>query len=243
MRQESEIRIEGLVKRYGEVEAVRGLGLSAGPGSVTGLLGPNGSGKTTTLRCLLGLARPTAGRAEIGGVPYARIPRPTSVVGAVLEGRAAHPAWTGRRHLDVYRRLAGVPAGRVGEVLAEVGLDAAADRRIRGYSTGMRRRLDLATALLGDPGVLILDEPGNGLDPAGAAWLRRLLRARADAGATVLVSSHLLAEVARTVDRVAIVHRGAVAAEGALDEVAPEGTDLEAVYLELTGASEAEMAA
>ena len=234
------VTVRSLTKSFGDVQALRGLSFSAPPGAVTGLLGPNGSGKTTALRCLLGLARPASGLAEIGGRRYAALPDPPAAVGASLDATAAHPAWTGRRHLEIYRRAAGAPRRRTSEVLEEVGLTAAADRRIGGYSTGMRRRLDLATALLGDPGVLVLDEPGNGLDPAGTAWLRGFLRARADAGGTVLVSSHLLAEIGQTVDRVVVMDRGRACAEGPLAEVAGD-RGLEAAFLDLTGATGAEV--
>ncbi|MFW5420141.1 ATP-binding cassette domain-containing protein [Nocardiopsis sp. CNT-189] len=234
------VDVRSLAKSFGEVRALRGLSFSAPPGAVTGLLGPNGAGKTTALRCLLGLVRPSAGRAEIGGRRYAALPDPSAAVGASLDAGAAHPAWTGRRHLEIYRRAAGAPSRRTAEVLEEVGLTAAADRRIGGYSTGMRRRLALATALLGDPGVLVLDEPGNGLDPAGAAWLRGFLRARAAAGGTVLVSSHLLAEIAQTADRVVVMDRGRALAEGTLAEVAGD-RGLEASFLALTETAASEV--
>jgi ABC-2 type transport system ATP-binding protein len=175
---------------------------------VTALLGPNGAGKTTTFRVLLGLARPTAGRALIEGRPYEELERPRQTVGAVLESSGFHPARTGRDHLRVVATAAGIPRSRVDELLAFVGLARAADRRVGGYSTGMRQRLAVAGALLGDPRVVVLDEPSSGLDPEGVAWMRRLLRELAGEGRCVLLASHLLAEVVQTADRVLIIARG-----------------------------------
>jgi ABC-2 type transport system ATP-binding protein len=189
------------------------------PGSVTGFLGPNGAGKTTTLRMLLGLERPDAGTARFNGAEYTRLPEPVRTVGAVLE-TAFHPARSGRNHLRVYCRAAGLPLSRADEVLVQVGLAEAGRRRAGGYSLGMRQRLALATALLGDPAVLVLDEPANGLDPEGIQWLRGFIRHLAhDQGRTVLVSSHLLSEVEQTVDRVVIVGAGRLVREGSMAEL------------------------
>jgi ABC-2 type transport system ATP-binding protein len=189
------ISVRGLTKRFGSVTAVDDLSFDVPPGTITGFVGPNGAGKTTTLRIVLGLARPTAGTALVNGMPYVRLDQPARHVGAVLEASGFHPGRTARDHLRVLAGRGGIPAGRVPEVLAEVDLAKAASRRVGGFSLGMRQRLALAGALLGDPGILVLDEPTNGLDPAGVHWLRTFLRARVDGGGTVLVSSHLLAEL------------------------------------------------
>jgi ABC-2 type transport system ATP-binding protein len=224
------LSVTHLTKRYGDVLAVDDLTFALEPGSITGLLGPNGAGKTTTLRLLLGLATPTAGTALVLGRPYRELEAPSRRVGAVLESGDFDPGRSGRNHLRALALAAGIAFERVDEVLALVELDAAADRRVRTYSLGMRQRLGLAGALLGDPGLLILDEPANGLDPAGVHWLRGFLRQFADAGRTVLICSHVLAEVAQTVDAVLILSAGRLVAERRLDELA----DLEALYLELT---------
>jgi ABC-2 type transport system ATP-binding protein len=223
------IGVRGLTKRFGKVTAVRDLTFDVG-GGVTGFLGPNGAGKTTTLRMLLGLIRPTAGTATIGGRRYADLPHPRRVVGAVLEASGFHPGRSAREHLRILATLAGVTGDRVEAVLDEVDLTGDAHRRVGGFSLGMRQRLSLASALLGDPGVLVLDEPANGLDPAGMAWLRGLLRRLAGEGRTVLISSHVLAEVAQLVDTVVILGGGTLRYAGP-----PEG-DLEATFLKLTGA-------
>jgi ABC-2 type transport system ATP-binding protein len=202
------IEVAGLTKRFGDLVAVDDLSFTAPAGQVTAILGPNGAGKTTTFRVLLGLARPTAGRALIDGRPYAELERPRQTVGAVLESSGFHPARTGRDHLRVVATAAGIPRSRVDELLAFVGLARAADRRVGGYSTGMRQRLAVAGALLGDPGVVVLDEPTSGLDPEGVAWMRRLLREFAAEGRCVVVASHLLAEVAQAADRVVIIAKG-----------------------------------
>jgi ABC-2 type transport system ATP-binding protein len=215
-----EIAVRGLSKRFGSVDAVDGLTFDVPSGKVTGFLGPNGAGKTTTLRMLLGLVHPTAGQVWIGGRPYDQLPRPRRMVGAVLEASGAHPGRRGRDHLRVLAQVTGVPDTRVDQVLEQVDLHTAANRRVGGYSLGMRQRLALAEALLGDPQILILDEPGNGLDPAGMAWLRGLLRRMAGQGRTVLVSSHVLAEVAQTVDRVVIIHQGSLRFAGTLPQLA-----------------------
>jgi ABC-2 type transport system ATP-binding protein len=213
------IEVDGLSKRFGKTQAVAGLGFRVEPGTITGFLGPNGAGKSTTLRALLGLVRPDAGSATILGVPYRELDRPLQRVGAVLEASEVHPGRSGRNHLRVQAVVAGIPRSRVEEVLSLVELSASAKRRVKGYSLGMRQRLGLATALLGDPEVLVLDEPANGLDPAGIRWLRDLLRALAAEGRTILVSSHVLAEVAQTVDRVVIIHRGKLVRQAPITEV------------------------
>jgi ABC-2 type transport system ATP-binding protein len=202
------IEVAGLTKRFGDLAAVDDLAFTAPAGQVTAVLGPNGAGKTTTFRMLLGLARPTAGRALIDGRPYAELERPRQAVGAVLDSSGFHPARTGRDHLRVVATAAGIPRSRVDELIAFVGLTRAADRRVGGYSTGMRQRLAVAGALLGDPRVVVLDEPTSGLDPEGVAWMRRLLREFAAEGRCVLLASHLLAEVVQTADRVLIIARG-----------------------------------
>jgi ABC-2 type transport system ATP-binding protein len=201
---------------------------------VTGFLGPNGSGKTTTLRIVLGLVRADAGAALIGGVPYGRLAQPRRMVGAMLEATGFHPGRRARDHLRVLAGAAGIPGRRVDEVLEQVGLAPAARRRVREFSLGMRQRLGLAAALLGDPAVLLLDEPANGLDPGGIAWLRGLLRGLADEGRTVIVASHVLSEVAQTVDRVVIVSSGQVRFAGPLGEIGATNTALESAFLKLT---------
>jgi len=202
------IEIRALTKRFGPVVAVDRLSFAVRPGTVTAFLGPNGAGKTTTLRCLLGLVAPTSGQALIGGRRYADLADPTGTVGAVLEGTGANPGRSGRDHLRVQALAAGHDTARIDELLALVGLTEVARRRVAGYSLGMRQRLALATALLGRPGVLVLDEPANGLDPEGVRWLRSLLRSFADGGGTVLVSSHVLAEVAVIADEVVLLSHG-----------------------------------
>ena len=221
-----QVRVEatGLSKSFGAVRAVTDLGFTVEPGSVTGFLGPNGAGKTTTLRMLVGLERPDAGTAAFDGVPYAALREPVRTVGAVLE-TAFHPARSGRDHLRVYCRAAGLPVQRADETLAQVGLTDAGRRRAGGYSLGMRQRLALATALLGDPAVLVLDEPANGLDPEGIQWLRGFLSWLAhEQGRTVLISSHLLAEVEQIVDRVVIVGAGRLVREGSMAELRAAAT-------------------
>ncbi len=222
-----------LTKHYGELVAVDELTFSLRSGTVTGFLGPNGAGKTTTLRLLLGLAEPTAGEVLVFGHRYRELDDPARRVGAVLESNDFHPGRSGRDHLRVLALAAEIPSSRVEEVLELVELDSAADRRVKTYSLGMRQRLGLAAALLGDPELLVLDEPANGLDPAGVQWLRRFLRLFAEQGRTVLVSSHMLAEVAQTVDRVVILNRGRRVASGRLDELTGGGKTLEDTYLEL----------
>ena len=213
------IEVVDLTKRYGKVLAVDRLSFRVEPGTITGFLGPNGAGKSTTLRSVLGLVHPDAGGATVLGRAYRELDRPLHQVGAVLEASEVHPGRSGRNHLRVLAAASGVPRSRVEEVLALVELTAAAKRRVKGYSLGMRQRLGLATALLGDPEVLVLDEPANGLDPAGVRWLRDLLRSLAAEGRTILVSSHVLAEVAQTVDRVVIIHRGKLIQQATIAEV------------------------
>ena len=213
------IEVVDLTKRYGKVLAVDRLSFRVEPGTITGFLGPNGAGKSTTLRSVLGLVHPDAGGATVLGRTYRELDRPLHQVGAVLEASEVHPGRSGRNHLRVLAAASGVPRSRVEEVLALVELTAAAKRRVKGYSLGMRQRLGLATALLGDPEVLVLDEPANGLDPAGVRWLRDLLRSLAAEGRTILVSSHVLAEVAQTVDRVVIIHRGKLIQQATIAEV------------------------
>jgi ABC-2 type transport system ATP-binding protein len=213
------IEVTGLSKRFGKTQAVSELSFRVEPGTITGFLGPNGAGKSTTLRAVLGLVHPDAGGATVLGVRYRELDRPLHRVGAVLEASEVHPGRSGRNHLRVLAAAAGIPPSRVEEVLALVELTAAAKRRVKGYSLGMRQRLGLATALLGDPEVLVLDEPANGLDPAGVRWLRDLLRSLAAEGRTILVSSHVLAEVAQTVDRVVIIHRGSLVQQASIAEV------------------------
>ena len=213
------IEVERLTKRYGKLTAVDDLSFSVSRGSVTGFLGPNGAGKSTTLRAILGLANPTSGRTLVFGTDYRRLPDASLRVGAVLEASDFHPGRSGRDHLRSLALAAGIPFSRVEDVLLLVELEAAAGRRVKGYSLGMRQRLGLASALLGEPELLVLDEPANGLDPEGMRWLRDFLRAFAANGGSVLVSSHVLAEVEQTVDRVVIINHGRFVAEAALAEL------------------------
>ena len=223
-----------LTKRYGDVVAVEELSFALERGTITGFLGPNGAGKTTTLRLLLGLAQPTAGEALVFGRRYQELENPMHRVGAVLESDDFDPGRSGRNHLRALALATGIPFDRVEELLALVELHVAAGRSVRTYSLGMRQRLGLASALLGDPELLLLDEPANGLDPAGVHWLRGFLRQFAASGRTVLVSSHVLAEVAQTVDAVVIINRGRLAATVGLDELDDGARALEDLYLELT---------
>ncbi|WP_062291513.1 ATP-binding cassette domain-containing protein [Demequina phytophila] len=212
------IEIAGLTKTFGAVTAIQDVSFVAEPGRVTGFLGPNGAGKSTTLRTLLGLVSPTAGEARIGGRPYPDLDRPAALVGAQLE-TAFHPGRTALDHLRTVAPLVGASDDRCDEVIATVGLTEAARRRVGGFSMGMRQRLGLATALLGDPSALVLDEPANGLDPAGITWMRGFVRAFAAHGGTVLLSSHLLGEVEQTVDDVVIIARGRVRHASSLAEL------------------------
>jgi ABC-2 type transport system ATP-binding protein len=228
------VEVRGLTKTFGRVTAVRGMSFTAPAGKVTGFLGPNGSGKTTTLRMVLGLIRPSAGEALIGGVPYDRLVRPRRSVGAMLEATGLHPGRRARDHLRVLAAADGRPDRRVDEVLDQVDLTSSAGRRVREFSLGMRQRLGLAAALLGDPQVLLLDEPANGLDPAGVAWLRGLLRSLAGEGRTIVVASHVLSEVAQTVDYVVIVSAGQLRFAGPLREIGETNSALESAFLKLT---------
>jgi ABC-2 type transport system ATP-binding protein len=228
------IHVQRIGKKYGPVTAVEELSFEVRQGTVTGFLGPNGAGKTTTLRMLLGLVTPDTGTATINGRPYAALPEPLHQVGAVLEASSFHPGRTARAHLRIQALAARVDGSRIDDVLHLTGLTDAAGRRIGGFSLGMRQRLGLATALLADPEVLILDEPANGLDPEGIRWLRGLLRGFAADGRTVLVSSHLLAEVAQTIDCAVIIHRGRLVAQGTVAELTADGTDLEGAFFQLT---------
>jgi ABC-2 type transport system ATP-binding protein len=218
------IEVEQLTKRYGERTVVNDLSFVARPGRVTGFLGPNGSGKSTTMKCMLDLATAEGGRVTIGGCRYRDLPRPSATVGALLESDAFHPGRSGRDHLRILADADGIGLDRVDEVLELVGLDDAADRRVGAYSLGMRQRLGFAGAILGDPPVLILDEPANGLDPQGIHEMRDLLRTRASAGHTVLVSSHLLAEIELLADDVVIVNRGRLVISGPLHELQESAT-------------------
>jgi len=213
------VTVRELSKRFGGVHAVDGLSFTVEPGAVTGFLGPNGSGKTTTLRMILGLVAPSAGEARINGVPFGELTEPARVVGAVLEAQGFHPARTARAHLLACAAAIGVPDDAVEHALGTVGLGDAGERAVGGYSLGMRQRLALAVALLGDPQVLVLDEPGNGLDPEGIAWLRAFLRAFAAQGRSVLVSSHLLAEVEQTADHLVVISRGRCVYQGSLEQL------------------------
>jgi ABC-2 type transport system ATP-binding protein len=213
------VRAESLTKRFGGVVAVDDLSFELDQGTITGFLGPNGAGKTTTLRMLLGLAKPTSGRASLFGRPYAELAEPSRRVGAVLEATDFHPGRSGRDHLRMLAEAVDLPRSRVEMVLQLVELQQAAHRRVKTYSLGMRQRLGLAAALLGDPELLILDEPANGLDPSGVRWLRDFLRAFVADERTVLISSHVLAEVAQTVDEVLIINHGKLVVESSLEEL------------------------
>jgi ABC-2 type transport system ATP-binding protein len=231
------IELQGLTKRYGPITAVEDLTFSPAPGRVTGFVGANGAGKSTTIRMLLGLTRPDAGTATIDGKAYAELRDPLRTVGAMVDPNVFHPNRTGRNALRVIARAAEISDSRVDHVLALVGLTDAAHRRVGGYSMGMRQRLALAAALLGDPGAVVLDEPANGLDPHGVHWLRGLIRDLAADGRTVFVSSHLLAELAQTIDDVVIIAHGRLVTHepmAALLERA-NGASLEDVFLNLTG--------
>jgi ABC-2 type transport system ATP-binding protein len=230
------IEAAGLTKRYGHVLAVDQLSFTVERGKVVGFLGPNGAGKTTTLRMLLGLVRPDGGHATINGHAYGDLPDPLRQVGAVLEASSFHPGRTARNHLRTQAMVAGIDAARIDVVLDLVGLSEAADRRVHGFSLGMRQRLGLATALLADPDVLILDEPTNGLDPEGVRWLRDLVRGLAAEGTAVLVSSHILAEVAQSVDSVIIINHGRMVTQAPIAELTATAR-LEDVFLGLTTSS------
>jgi ABC-2 type transport system ATP-binding protein len=231
------IEVRGLSKRYGRVAAVDDLTFDVRPGQVTGFLGPNGAGKSTTLRMIFGLDRPSAGTALVDGAPYAALDEPLRSVGALLDAQAMHPGRTGRSHLGIAARTSGLPRRRVDDVLDQVGLTDAAHRRIRGYSLGMRQRLGIAAALLGDPATLIFDEPVNGLDVDGVRWIRSLLRRLADEGRTVLISSHLMSELQLIADRVVVIGRGRLLADASLSDFVRGDESLEDAYLRLTDAA------
>jgi ABC-2 type transport system ATP-binding protein len=228
------IEIRGLTKRYGAHTAVDGLTFTAAPGQVTGFLGPNGAGKSTTLRMLLGLDRIDAGTATVTGVPYTSLRRPARVVGAQLDLGGAHPSHTARAHLAWIARANGLPLGRVDETLRRVDLERAARARVRTFSLGMGQRLNLAAALLGDPQVVIMDEPVNGLDPAGIRWMRSFTRGLAEEGRTVLLSSHLMDEISRIADHLVVIHRGRMVARGGPDQLTVGHDSLEDAFFALT---------
>jgi ABC-2 type transport system ATP-binding protein len=233
----SVIVFQNLVKTYGKQRAVNDLTAEVAGGKITGFLGPNGAGKSTSLRCLVGLAAPTSGTATIFGKPYREIENPLDHVGTVLDSRGFHGSLTGEQNLRVMAAAAGIGNARVAEVLGMVELTEAAGKRVKGYSLGMKQRLSLAGAVLGDPEVLILDEPANGLDPAGIAWLRAFLRGLAGGGRTILVSSHQLAEMQNTVDDVLVINHGKLIAAGDIKTIMGEGT-LEEAFLRLTQGAE-----
>ncbi|WP_127501626.1 ABC transporter ATP-binding protein [Actinoplanes solisilvae] len=228
------IELRELTKRYGGRTAVDGLSFHVQPGAVTGFLGPNGSGKSTTMRMILGLDAPDHGQALIDGIPYAGLAWPLRSVGALLDAGAFHPGRSGRAHLAALAASNDIPASRVDRVLDIVGLSDVATRRAGTYSLGMRQRLGVAVALLGDPGVLLLDEPVNGLDPEGIRWIRDLLRGLAAEGRTVFVSSHLIAEMALTADRLVVIGRGRLLAETTVTELAAGDDNLEDAFFRLT---------
>ena len=228
------IEARGLTKRFGPVDAVRDLSFTVEPGTVTGFLGPNGAGKSTTMRMLLGLIEPDEGTAMMLGARYREMAEPLRAVGAALDNQSFHPKRRARSHLRALAAAGGIENARVDEVLALVELESAARRRVGGFSLGMRQRLALASALLGRPTVLLLDEPANGLDPAGIRWLRRFLRAYADDGGTVFVSSHLLGEISQLADRVIVIDRGRLVTQGSVAELTAGAKTLEDVFLELT---------
>ena len=231
------IRAVALVKRYGHTVAVDGIDFTVRPGVVTGFLGPNGAGKSTTMRMMVGLDRPTAGRVEVNGRPYGEHPAPLREVGALLDAESAHRGRTARKHLLALAATHGITASRVAEVLAMTGLESVANKRVAGFSLGMKQRLGIAAALLGDPATVILDEPVNGLDPEGVRWVRTLLRRLASEGRTVLLSSHLMSEMAQTADHLIVIGRGRILADGPIGEVIAGSTtsgSLEDAYLALT---------
>jgi ABC-2 type transport system ATP-binding protein len=230
----TDVTARGLTKTFGRVTAVRDMSFTAPAGKITGFLGPNGSGKTTTLRMALGLVQPTGGTVLIGGMPYSQLDHPRRRVGALLEASGFHPGRRARDHLRVLAAAERIPDRRVDEVLGQVDLAEAAGRRVRGFSLGMRQRLGIAAALLGDPDTLILDEPVNGLDPAGIAWLRGLLRRLAAEGRTIVLASHLLSEIAQTADHVLIVSAGQLRFAGPLREIGETNEALESAFLNLT---------
>jgi ABC-2 type transport system ATP-binding protein len=234
---ERTIEVRGLTKRYRSTLAVDRLGFAVRPGAVTGFLGPNGAGKSTTMRMILGLDAPDAGQARIGGRRYRELRRPLREVGALLEAKAFHPGRSAAAHLSALAAGNDIPRSRVDEVLGLVGLADAAHRRAGRFSLGMAQRLGVATALLGDPGVLVMDEPVNGLDPEGIRWLRTLLRSLAAEGRTVFVSSHLISEMALTADRLVVIGAGRLVADTSVAELSASYGSLEEAFLSLTSAS------
>jgi ABC-2 type transport system ATP-binding protein len=228
------ITARGLTKHYGRVAAVRDLTFTVRPGVVTGFLGPNGAGKSTTMRMLIGLDRPDAGRATVNGKPYQELRQPLREVGAMLEARSFHPGRSARAHLGALAVSNAIPERRVEEVLGLVGIEAVARRRAGKFSLGMAQRLGIAVALLGDPGIVILDEPVNGLDPEGIRWIRALLKSLAAEGRTVLISSHLINEVAATADELIVIGRGRLLAHTTVTELAATASSLEDAFFRLT---------
>jgi ABC-2 type transport system ATP-binding protein len=229
------IEVRSLVKRYRSTLAVDRLSFDVRPGTVTGFLGPNGAGKSTTMRMIMGLDRPDAGQARIGGQSYGDLRWPLREVGALLEAKAFHPGRTARAHLAALAASNAIGRRRVEEVLAITGIEKAADRRAGKFSLGMAQRLGIAAALLGDPGVLLLDEPVNGLDPEGIRWIRTLLRNLAAQGRTVLVSSHLISEMAHTADALIVIGRGRLLAQTTVSQLSARGGSLEEAFFQLTG--------
>jgi len=227
------IEFRNLSKQYKDVLAVSNFSAQVQSGRVTGFLGPNGAGKSTALRCLLGLVNPTGGEAIIKGAPYSALSNPIKEVGAVLDSRGFHPGLTALQNLKVMASASGIDFSRIQEVLKVVDLEGATNKRTKGFSLGMKQRLSLAIAMLGDPEILILDEPANGLDPIGIVWLREFVRKLASEGRTILVSSHQLAEMQNTVDDVLIINKGILVAQGSIDEIR-QGKSLEEAFLELT---------
>jgi ABC-2 type transport system ATP-binding protein len=231
------IEARGLVKRYGSTTAVDHLSFDVRPGTVTGFLGPNGAGKSTTMRMIIGLDRPDAGQARINGHGYRELRWPLREVGALLEAKAFHPGRTARAHLTALAAANAIPRRRVNDVLEITGLEEAAERRAGKFSLGMAQRLGIAAALLGDPAVLLLDEPVNGLDPDGIRWIRNLLKSLAAAGRTVLVSSHLISEIAQTADELIVIGRGRLLAQTSVAELAARSSSLEEAFFALTEGS------
>ncbi|MGX1670689.1 ABC transporter ATP-binding protein [Streptomyces sp. NPDC055400] len=231
------IEVRGLTKRYGPTVAVDGLGFEVRPGAVTGFLGPNGSGKSTTMRMITGLDRPDAGTARINGTPYEELRWPLREVGALLEARTYHPGRSAANHLAALAAANGIPRARVHVVLDTVGLADVADKRAGGFSLGMSQRLGIAAALLGDPGVLLFDEPVNGLDPEGVRWIRNLMKSLAAEGRTVLLSSHLISEMALTADHLIVIGQGRLLADTSVAGLTADGRSLEEAFFALTGDS------
>jgi ABC-2 type transport system ATP-binding protein len=236
------IEARGLTKRYGSTLAVDSLSFDVRPGTVTGFLGPNGSGKSTTMRLILDLDAPDGGQVRVGGRRYRELPWPLREVGALLEARAFHPGRSARAHLTALAAGNGIPSVRVEEVLGMVGLADAARRRAGGFSLGMAQRLGIAAALLGDPGVLLLDEPVNGLDPQGIRWIRNLLRSLAAQGRTVFVSSHLISEIALTADHLVVIGQGRLLADTSVADLSARSSSLEEAFLDLTSMAATERA-